>query len=56
MFVFAVVTDELLQAVYVQYQQRNLGVTVRTLLLSFFSQLYIEEHQNHPHIARYTPL
>ncbi|KAI7806554.1 testis-expressed protein 10 homolog isoform X2 [Triplophysa rosa] len=47
-----VVTDELLQAVYVQYQQRNLGVTVRTLLLSFFSQLYIEEHQNHPHIAR----
>ncbi|XP_056618084.1 testis-expressed protein 10 homolog [Triplophysa dalaica] len=47
-----VVTDELLQAVYVQYQQRNLGVTVRTLLLSFFSRLYIEEHQNHPHIAR----
>ncbi|XP_051722105.1 testis-expressed protein 10 homolog [Ctenopharyngodon idella] len=47
-----VVTDDLLQAVYVQYQQRNLGVSVRTLLLRFFSQLYIQEHQNHPHIAR----
>ncbi|XP_043116360.1 testis-expressed protein 10 homolog [Puntigrus tetrazona] len=47
-----VVTDDLLQAVYVQYQQRNLAVNVRTLLLRFFSQLYIQEHQNHPHIAR----
>ncbi|XP_059423916.1 testis-expressed protein 10 homolog [Carassius carassius] len=47
-----VVTDDLLQAVYVQYQQRNLAVSVRTLLLRFFSQLYIQEHQNHPHIAR----
>ncbi|XP_051574912.1 testis-expressed protein 10 homolog [Myxocyprinus asiaticus] len=47
-----VVTEELLEAVYMQYQQRNLGVSVRTLLLRFFSQLYIEEHQNHPHIAR----
>uniref|UniRef100_A0A671MCD1 Testis-expressed sequence 10 protein homolog n=1 Tax=Sinocyclocheilus anshuiensis TaxID=1608454 RepID=A0A671MCD1_9TELE len=48
-----VVTDDLLQAVYVQYQQRNLAVSVRSLLLRFFSQLYIQEHQNHPHIARY---
>lgn len=47
-----VVTDDLLQAVYVQYQQRNLSVNVRSLLLRFFSQLYIQEHQNHPHIAR----
>ncbi|XP_016301444.1 testis-expressed sequence 10 protein homolog [Sinocyclocheilus anshuiensis] len=47
-----VVTDDLLQAVYVQYQQRNLAVSVRSLLLRFFSQLYIQEHQNHPHIAR----
>uniref|UniRef100_A0AAY5F3J3 Pre-rRNA-processing protein Ipi1 N-terminal domain-containing protein n=1 Tax=Electrophorus electricus TaxID=8005 RepID=A0AAY5F3J3_ELEEL len=46
------VTEELLQAVYIQYQQRNLGLPVRTLLLRFFSQLYIQEHQNHPHIAR----
>uniref|UniRef100_A0A671MC36 Testis-expressed sequence 10 protein homolog n=1 Tax=Sinocyclocheilus anshuiensis TaxID=1608454 RepID=A0A671MC36_9TELE len=44
--------DDLLQAVYVQYQQRNLAVSVRSLLLRFFSQLYIQEHQNHPHIAR----
>ncbi|XP_016139037.1 testis-expressed sequence 10 protein homolog [Sinocyclocheilus grahami] len=47
-----VVTDDLLQAVYVQYQQRNLAVSVRSLLLRFFSHLYIQEHQNHPHIAR----
>lgn len=47
-----VVTDDLLQAAFVQYQQRNLAVNVRTLLLRFFSQLYIQEHQNHPHIAR----
>ncbi|XP_016387574.1 testis-expressed sequence 10 protein homolog [Sinocyclocheilus rhinocerous] len=47
-----VVTDDLLQAVYVQYQQRNLAVSVRSLLLCFFSQFYIQEHQNHPHIAR----
>ncbi|KAL1259559.1 hypothetical protein QQF64_010136 [Cirrhinus molitorella] len=47
-----VVTDDLLQAVFVQYQQRNLAVSVRTLLLRFFSRLYIQEQQNHPHIAR----
>ncbi|KAI4881546.1 hypothetical protein NFI96_014884 [Prochilodus magdalenae] len=46
------VTEELLQAVYVQYQQKNLGLSVRTLLLRFFSQLYIQEHQKQPHIAR----
>ncbi|XP_062841389.1 testis-expressed protein 10 homolog isoform X2 [Trichomycterus rosablanca] len=46
------VTEELLQAVYLQYQQKNLGLTVRTLLLRFFSQLYIQEHQNQPHIGR----
>ncbi|KAL7840506.1 hypothetical protein AOLI_G00258290 [Acnodon oligacanthus] len=46
------VTEELLQAVYIQYQQKNLGLTVRTLLLHFFSQLYIQEHQKQPHIAR----
>uniref|UniRef100_A0A8C1XXU3 Testis expressed 10 n=1 Tax=Cyprinus carpio TaxID=7962 RepID=A0A8C1XXU3_CYPCA len=50
-----VVTDDLLQAVYVQYQQWNLAVSVRSLLLRIFSQLYIQEHQNHPHIARYVP-
>ncbi|XP_017559512.1 testis-expressed protein 10 homolog [Pygocentrus nattereri] len=46
------VTEELLQAVYIQYQQKNLGLTIRTLLLHFFSQLYIQEHQKQPHIAR----
>ncbi|XP_030640324.1 testis-expressed protein 10 homolog [Chanos chanos] len=47
-----VVTEELLQAVYAQYQQRNLSLPVRTLLLRFFSRLYIQEHQSQPHIAR----
>ncbi|XP_066502389.1 testis-expressed protein 10 homolog isoform X3 [Hoplias malabaricus] len=47
-----VVTEELLQAVYIQYQQKNLGLSVRTLLLRFFSQLYLQEHQKQPHIAR----
>uniref|UniRef100_A0A8B9K4Z4 Testis expressed 10 n=1 Tax=Astyanax mexicanus TaxID=7994 RepID=A0A8B9K4Z4_ASTMX len=46
------VTEELLQAVYVQYQQKNLSLSVRTLLLRFFRQLYIQEHQKQPHIAR----
>ncbi|KAK2815119.1 hypothetical protein Q7C36_023385 [Tachysurus vachellii] len=46
------VTEELLQAVYVQYQQKNLVLSVRTLLLRFFSELYIQEHQKQPHIAR----
>uniref|UniRef100_A0A8C2GDP6 Testis expressed 10 n=1 Tax=Cyprinus carpio TaxID=7962 RepID=A0A8C2GDP6_CYPCA len=39
----------------VQYQQRNLAVSVRSLLLHIFSQLYIQEHQNHPHIAQDVP-
>ncbi|XP_028971501.1 testis-expressed protein 10 homolog isoform X2 [Esox lucius] len=45
------VTEDLLQAVYVQYQQMNLNLQTRTLLLSFFSRLYLQEH-NHIHIAR----
>ncbi|XP_036395505.1 testis-expressed protein 10 homolog [Megalops cyprinoides] len=46
------VTEELLQAVHMQYQQRNLTLPVRTLLLRFFSRLYLQEHQAQPHIAR----
>ncbi|MFT7816250.1 testis-expressed sequence 10 protein [Arapaima gigas] len=46
------VTEELLQAVHVQYQQRNLTLPVRMLLLRFFSRLYLHEHQGQPHIAR----
>ncbi|KAJ8353888.1 hypothetical protein SKAU_G00214550 [Synaphobranchus kaupii] len=46
------VTEELLQAVHVQYQQRNLTLPVRMLLLRFFSRLYLKEHQAQPHIAR----
>ncbi|XP_031432537.1 testis-expressed protein 10 homolog isoform X2 [Clupea harengus] len=40
------VSEELLQAVYVQYQQRNLTVGVRLMLLRFFSQLYLKERLN----------
>lgn len=45
------VTEDLLQAVYVQYNQKNLVLQTRTLLLSFFSRLYLQEH-THTHIAR----
>ncbi|KAI1894150.1 hypothetical protein AGOR_G00112850 [Albula goreensis] len=46
------VTEELLQAVNVQYQQRNLTLPVRMLLLRFFSHLYLQEHQAQQHIGR----
>ncbi|XP_020507595.1 testis-expressed protein 10 homolog [Labrus bergylta] len=45
------VTEELLAAVYVYYKQRNLTLQTRSLLLSFYSKLYLQE-QGHTHIAR----
>ncbi|XP_013860196.1 testis-expressed protein 10 homolog [Austrofundulus limnaeus] len=45
------VTEELLAAVYVYYKQRNLPLQTRSLLLSFYSKLYLQE-QEHTHIAR----
>ncbi|XP_041648847.1 testis-expressed protein 10 homolog [Cheilinus undulatus] len=45
------VTEELLAAVYVYYKQRNLTLQPRSLLLSFYSKLYLQE-QGHTHIAR----
>ncbi|KAM3873626.1 testis-expressed protein 10 homolog [Diretmus argenteus] len=45
------VTEDLLAAVYVYYQQRNLTLQTRCLLLSFYSKLYLQE-QGHTHIAR----
>ncbi|XP_071772908.1 testis-expressed protein 10 homolog [Centroberyx gerrardi] len=45
------VTEDLLAAVYVYYQQRNLTLQTRSLLLSFYSKLYLQE-QGHAHIAR----
>uniref|UniRef100_A0A1A7WYF5 Testis expressed 10 n=1 Tax=Iconisemion striatum TaxID=60296 RepID=A0A1A7WYF5_9TELE len=45
------VTEELLAAVYVYYKQRNLQIQTRSLLLSFYSKLYLQE-QGHAHIAR----
>lgn len=47
----AAVTDELLAAVYIYYQQRHLTLQTRSLLLSFYSKLYLQE-QGHAHIAR----
>ncbi|CAL8247185.1 unnamed protein product [Lota lota] len=44
-------TEDLLAAVYIHYQQRNLTLQTRSLLLSFFSKLYLQE-QGHTHIAR----
>lgn len=47
----AAVTEDLLAAVYVYYKQRNLTLQTRSLLLSFYSKLYLQE-QGHTHIAR----
>ncbi|CAL8256988.1 unnamed protein product [Boreogadus saida] len=44
-------TEDLLAAVYIHYQQRKLTLPTRSLLLSFFSKLYLQE-QGHAHIAR----
>ncbi|XP_033496394.1 testis-expressed protein 10 homolog [Epinephelus lanceolatus] len=45
------VTEDLLAAVYVYYKQRHLTLQTRSLLLSFYSKLYLQE-QGHTHIAR----
>ncbi|XP_056299978.1 testis-expressed protein 10 homolog [Pseudoliparis swirei] len=45
------VTDDLLAAVYIYYKQRTLTLQTRSLLLSFYSKLYLQE-QGHAHIAR----
>ncbi|XP_028983924.1 testis-expressed protein 10 homolog [Betta splendens] len=45
------VTDELLAAVYVYYKQKHLTLQARSLLLSFYSKLYLQE-QGHTHISR----
>ena len=50
-YIFAALTEDLLAAVYIHYQQRNLTLPTRSLLLSFFSKLYLQE-QGHTHIAR----
>ncbi|CAG6015494.1 unnamed protein product [Menidia menidia] len=44
-------TEDLLAAVYIYYKQRNLPLQTRSLLLSFYSKLYLQE-QGHTHIAR----
>ncbi|XP_015226113.1 PREDICTED: testis-expressed sequence 10 protein isoform X2 [Cyprinodon variegatus] len=45
------VTEELLAAVYIYYKQKNLPLQTRSLLLSFYSKLYLQE-QGHAHISR----
>ncbi|XP_068180674.1 testis-expressed protein 10 homolog [Antennarius striatus] len=45
------VTDDLLAAVYIYYKQKHLTLQTRSLLLSFYSKLYLQE-QGHTHIAR----
>lgn len=47
----AAVTEDLLAAVYCYYKQRHLTLQTRSLLLSFYSKLYLQE-QGHTHIAR----
>lgn len=45
------VTEDLLAAVYIYYKQTHLTLQTRSLLLAFYSKLYLQE-QGHPHIAR----
>uniref|UniRef100_A0A3Q3VSK4 Uncharacterized protein n=1 Tax=Mola mola TaxID=94237 RepID=A0A3Q3VSK4_MOLML len=45
------VTEDLLAAVYVYYKQKHLTLQTRSLLLSFYSKLYLQE-QGHTHLAR----
>ncbi|XP_068425459.1 testis-expressed protein 10 homolog [Clinocottus analis] len=45
------VTDDLLAAVYIYYKQKSLALQTRSLLLSFYSKLYLQE-QGHAHIPR----
>lgn len=49
--VCAAVTEDLLAAVYIYYKQRNLPLQTRSLLLSFYSKLYLQE-QGHVHLTR----
>ncbi|XP_067866511.1 testis-expressed protein 10 homolog isoform X2 [Heterodontus francisci] len=44
-------TEELLRAVYAQYQQQGLALSVRTMLLNFFSGLYLREKTSNLQIA-----
>lgn len=50
-YVRTAVTEDLLAAVYIHYKQKNLTLQTRSLLLSFYSKLYLQE-QGHTHIAR----
>lgn len=45
------VTEDLLAAVHVYYRQMHLTLQTRSLLLSFYSKLYLQE-QGQTHIAR----
>ncbi|XP_007895621.1 testis-expressed protein 10 homolog isoform X1 [Callorhinchus milii] len=45
-------SEELLRAVYTQYQQQGLTLSVRTLLLHFFSGLYLREKSSNLLISR----
>ncbi|XP_062899961.1 testis-expressed protein 10 homolog isoform X1 [Mobula hypostoma] len=45
-------TEELLRAVYTQYQQQGLALSVRTMLINFFSGLYLREKTSNLQIAR----
>ncbi|XP_051872811.1 testis-expressed protein 10 homolog isoform X3 [Pristis pectinata] len=45
-------TEELLRAVYTQYQQQGLALSVRTMLINFFSGLYLREKTSSLPIAR----
>ncbi|XP_069769689.1 testis-expressed protein 10 homolog isoform X2 [Narcine bancroftii] len=45
-------TEELLRAVYTQYQQQGLSLSVRTMLLNFFSGLYLRDKTSNLQLSR----
>ncbi|XP_043920872.1 testis-expressed protein 10 [Protopterus annectens] len=44
-------TEALLKAVYSRYKQKGLALPVRTVLLKFFSGLYLRDSETNPHIS-----
>lgn len=45
-------TEALLKAVYSRYKQKGLALPVRTVLLKFFSGLYLTDSETNPNISR----
>ncbi|XP_068092597.1 testis-expressed protein 10 [Hyperolius riggenbachi] len=47
-----VATEKLIQAVYITYQQRDLPLSVRSMLLNFFNKVYLKEEDMFLNLGR----